>query len=531
MQAAEAECFAVVEQELRGHQVSGASCERRPVDPAIQQHPAYSPVHFTGRPARAGGLAAAEAYAGRANLLYFIPGTGAGRPGHSVALNGHLDVVPPYHPPSAEADLVFGRGACDDKGPVTAMLAALRVLSELMRETGLEWNRPVTALFVIDEETGGNGSLSLAVDKALRPLYESVMVCECTDLQIHPANRGAVWYRAEIESPAGVDALELVAAVVLGLEAEGAAIRAESRHPLFPLRPVQTCHGMLGPFGALPSRVCPEVALEMVWPGAGRADSRVRALLEDVLDAGLTAYTSLYGDKTKTLDPTTGKPLVGHHYDLKPTQAGFVIEVHGAAGHMGAVRDRDGAITKMAFLVRDLLRSRHRLETAAGGALRLQLAGHAGTGPLVLEGGQGFLPTHPIAEIMDRLRRAAGRGVASVCREHGVAGDPAKLVTVTYDRLHNAAFDGDPDSPMMRHALTAARACGIPLPEAVTGWSVSCDARLFATEHPGLPVITFGPGELRHAHSDQEQIRLDDIVRAAEFLALFLLRHTGTADV
>ena len=28
------------------------------------------------------------------------------------------------------------------------------------------------------------------------------------------------------------------------------------------------------------------------------------------------------------------------------------------------------------------------------------------------------------------------------------------------------------------------------------GWEVSCDARLFAGEYPGCPVITFGAGQL-----------------------------------
>ena len=43
-----------------------------------------------------------------------------------------------------------------------------------------------------------------------------------------------------------------------------------------------------------------------------------------------------------------------------------------------------------------------------------------------------------------------------------------------------------------------------------------------------MQVLTFGPGQLAYAHSDQEQITLDEIRSAAEFLALFLLRQTGT---
>ena len=99
---------------------------------------------------------------------------------------------------------------------------------------------------------------------------------------------------------------------------------------------------------------------------------------------------------------------------------------------------------------------------------------------------------------------------------------------MTYEKLHNVAFDGDPDSPTVRNAVAAAKSCGLWKDEPVLGWTVSCDARLFATEYPAMQVLTFGPGQLAYAHSDQEQITLDEIRSAAEFLALFLLRQTGT---
>ena len=57
---------------------------------------------------------------------------------------------------------------------------------------------------------------------------------------------------------------------------------------------------------------------------------------------------------------------------------------------------------------------------------------------------------------------------------------------------------------------------------------MSCDARLFANEYPDLEVLTFGPGQLSYAHSDEEQIDLDEIRGASEFLALFLLKQTAT---
>jgi acetylornithine deacetylase/succinyl-diaminopimelate desuccinylase-like protein len=147
---------------------------------------------------------------------------------------------------------------------------------------------------------------------------------------------------------------------------------------------------------------------------------------------------------------------------------------------------------------------------------------------LTLEGGQGFVPTHNINEVMQRLRQAAERGAESYLRRIGRPGRGEDVVTVAYEKLHNVAFDGDPDSPSVRNAIAAAKACGIWKDEPVLGWTVSCDARLFATEYPGMQVLTFGPGQLAFANSDQEQIELDELRAAVEFLAVFLLKQTGT---
>ena len=260
-------------------------------------------------------------------------------------------------------------------------------------------------------------------------------------------------------------------------------------------------------------------------PGTG-TEQQVR----DCLEAGLAGYVGAYGDKTKVKEPASGKPLVARHYDLRHTSDGFEVAVHGATGHMGAIRERDGAITKMAHLLRSLIRSKPRLEALNGGLIRFELGGAVSEDTLILEGGQGFVPTHSIEEVMARLKAAVVRGAENYLRRVGRTEAGADAVKVTYEKLHNVAFDGDPDSAAMRNAMATAKICRLPQDDPILGWTVSCDARLFASEYPGLPVLTFGPGHLAFAHSDQEQIEVDDIRRAAEFLALFLLRHTGTAQ-
>ena len=523
MRDAESAAFDIIEAELSRLGFPGARTERRAIDPAIAGHPAYSLLHFTRTADRPEGLTPEEAYAGRSNLLYVVPGAGGGD-GESVALNAHVDVIAPYIPPRVEGNVVHGRGSCDDKGPVTAILAALRVVEEILREAGQRLNRNVVCMFVVEEETGGNGSLSLALDHDLKKLYDSMIVLECTGNDIHPANRGAVWYRTEL-TYCGGSLLEMAAFVVEKMKREGRKIRAESRHKLFPQRPVQTCHGIIGPWGEHPSRICGEVAFRIAFER--KPDTSVETLTQDCLKSAVEAYTRVYGDKTQATDPTTGRPKVERHYDVRSKARAFVVEVHGSTGHMGSIRENDCAITKMAAMVRGLVDSREQLERGAG-PMRLELVGQKDPVRLVLEGGQGFVPTHGIQEVMVRMRGAAQKGAEAYLGRIGKKPSAAEAVHTTYDKLHNDAFNGDPNSPAMQNAVAAARACGMWRDQPIVGWTVSCDARLFAGEYPGMPVLTSGPGRLAHAHSDDEQLDLEEIRRCVEFLAIYILNATAT---
>src|SRR5262249_27014569 len=141
------------------------------------------------------------------------------------------------------------------------------------------------------------------------------------------------------------------------------------------------------------------------------------------------------------------------------------VHVHGATGHMGAIRERDGAITKMAHLIRALVFSKARLESGAGSPVRFELALPKGktntlTG-FVFEGGQGFVPTHNLREVMHRLRVAAQRGAENYLRRTGRAERGEEVVNVAYEKLHNDAFAGNPHAISVRNAIAAAKACGL----------------------------------------------------------------------
>jgi acetylornithine deacetylase len=233
----------------------GVQAEQVPVPADIKQDPDYT-------------FADQELiYAGRANILARRRGSGGGR---SLILQSHLDVVPAQDWAQAfdavvDGDLVIGRGACDAKGQVVAILLALQALDDV----GVRLRGEVQAQFVIEEEVGGNGALAL-----IRQGYraDAALIMECTDLQIHPANRGAIWFRLRVTGKSvhmgrahqGVNAIEKMAALFPALREYERRLVAESAgQPLFERyeRPVQVNLGMMRA-GDWPSTVPGEAVLE-----------------------------------------------------------------------------------------------------------------------------------------------------------------------------------------------------------------------------------------------------------------------------
>jgi acetylornithine deacetylase len=69
----------------------------------------------------------------------------------AVVLSTHLDTVPPFFPSSEDADEIHGRGACDTKGGIAAMIRAVEaLLASGVRGFGL--------LLVVGEETDSAGA-------------------------------------------------------------------------------------------------------------------------------------------------------------------------------------------------------------------------------------------------------------------------------------------------------------------------------------------------------------------------------------
>jgi acetylornithine deacetylase len=105
-----------------------------------------------------------------------------GRP--RVVINSHIDTVPPWFGSREDDEFIHGRGACDTKGVIAAMIAA----GERLRSGN---HRDFAFLFVVGEETDSIGAKTANVEFAGLG-SEYVLVGEPTESLFARASKGAL---------------------------------------------------------------------------------------------------------------------------------------------------------------------------------------------------------------------------------------------------------------------------------------------------------------------------------------------------
>jgi acetylornithine deacetylase len=116
-----------------------------------------------------------------------------GRP--RVVINSHIDTVPPWFASREDDQFIYGRGACDTKGIIAAMLAA----GERLRTSGVN---DFAFLFVVGEETDSIGART--ANKEFTGLgSEYVVVGEPTESMFARASKGAFTCTVRFEGIAG----------------------------------------------------------------------------------------------------------------------------------------------------------------------------------------------------------------------------------------------------------------------------------------------------------------------------------------
>jgi acetylornithine deacetylase/succinyl-diaminopimelate desuccinylase family protein len=194
---------------------------------------------FLAATAAAGGLDIAFHHVspGRANLLARLTPS---RTRQRIVLAPHMDTVghaemaDSLFKPTRRGDRLFGRGACDTKGSIAAMLTALlRVAKSSTRPRETE----IVLAALVDEENGQTGSRAL-VKNGFRA--DLAIVGEPTRLRVVTAHKGDLWLTLRTHGKAahgsrpelGRNAVHAMARVVEWLETDYAKRLARKSHPL-----------------------------------------------------------------------------------------------------------------------------------------------------------------------------------------------------------------------------------------------------------------------------------------------------------
>jgi acetylornithine deacetylase len=357
-------------------------------------------------------------FRGRPQLVARRDGDGTGdgaTSARSLLLNGHIDVVTPEPCERCTSDpfggavrdgRLYGRGACDMKGGVAAMVFATEVLAAL--EVPLHGDLIVNT--VTDEESTGAGALACVAHGVAA---DGGIVPEPTALTAWLGTRGSLMPEIVVEGRAG--------------------------HAGFPHE-----HWTAGgPVNAVEKMQVVLAALQ--------------ALREEWRDRGDTQHPYL---RTGTIVPTSfdaGQWIVSH-----PATA--TLRCH--AQYLPAQADADGS------------------------------------GAPVMR------------EIEERVLAAAGA-------DPWLAAHPPTFV---WHGDVPAAFHA-PSEPICATTLDAMADLG--LEREIASRTTWFDGATFS--RAGTPMIAFGPGAIAQAHAVDEHVPLDELVRAAQVLAVVAMRFCGVA--
>ena len=351
-------------------------------------------------------------FRGRPQLLARAPGTGGGR---SLLFNGHVDVVTveprelwSSDPFAAEVreGRVYGRGACDMKGGVAAMLLA----TEALRALDVPLRGDLLVNTVTDEESTGGGTLASVARGASA---DGAIVPEPTDLTAWLGTRGSLLGRVVVDGRAGH------AGFAHAHWSEGGAVNAIEKLQL-----------LLGGLLRLREewRTRPDVAHPYLFPSA---------LVPTSISAGEWIVT-------------------------QPPSCALDVHVHYTPGHA----DERGFGSRVEQEVEERV--------------------------LAVAATDDWLARHP-----PRFEWSGDSPAGS----HG------------------------PEEPISALLLETMPALGLA-PE-IASRTTFYDGAILS--RAGTPGVAFGPGHIQHAHAVDEYVPVEELVRAAQLLAVAAMRFCGVA--
>ena len=254
--------------------------------------------------------------------------------------------------------------------------------------------------------------------------------------------------------------------------------------------------------------------VELLFVGA-MGEERGNIGAEQLVDIGLGA------DEALILEPTDLHVVHAHKGAFW-----FEIEVRGRAGHGSAPERGINAILGAAEAIRMVCDQ----VAAAGRVHRNALLGSPTVNVGVVRGGHSIniVPDRCTVEFDRRLLPGEDQEAIVSGLRAGLADlETRGLITGSALRIIKAGqpFETSGQSELVQRLLSSCTACGVEACAEGAPWF--SDAGPFARSC--REVAVFGPGSIRQAHTVDEYIEVDSLVRGAAILREFFLRLAGAA--
>ncbi|HUP81013.1 MAG TPA: M20 family metallopeptidase, partial [Pirellula sp.] len=249
----------------------------------------------------------------RTNVIARIPGNDSNR---VIALEAHMDTVSvqgmsisPFEP-SVQDGLMYGRGACDTKAGLAAMMHAVATIHSSRVKPPCD----VLLAAIVDEECSFRGVKKLCEDLEA----DAAIVAEPTDLRVAIASKGVLRWRIlttgksahSSKAHLGINAIYHMARVALAIEQDHAAL-ARAPYPL--LGPASCNVGIITggvqvnfvPDGCaieIDRRLLPNETVKDVWR---HYEELLDELKETIPELNVRMEQPMLVDEAWTVDPTS----------------------------------------------------------------------------------------------------------------------------------------------------------------------------------------------------------------------------------
>lgn len=275
----------------------------------------------------------------------------AGKGEKALLLNGHLDVVPAVGDWQSDPFVMnerngkfYGRGTADMKGPIAAMMAAMKWHLENTKDLPGR----VKLAFDADEELGTTGITKLLAED--NDNYLGAVIGEPTLLEVCVTHKGLIRMRVNLHGKgahastpkAGINSIQKAAKAILALQAANDELQ-QKEHPLLPRRTLTPT--MIE--GGEKENVIPSFCsfLLDIRPYPGDTYDDMEALVHKYLALLMDADPEFDYTLTKVLDVFPGELPTDHPWAKK------VVDIHNNTFHSSTKARDFGATCEQCFLL------------------------------------------------------------------------------------------------------------------------------------------------------------------------------------